>query len=164
MLPLCVAEVFKNLPSELVGLCRPHTWEQLTRPPAEGMRPIRDVLTHMIDAEAGWINHVIQGHSFQRINPSSVVDLDQILAIWDPQRAATLALVNNLTPQERLSRRPLPWDAATTASLEEIVWTVVTHDQYHRGQVFTRLALLGRRDLPDHDMLRRPPQRAKAAL
>jgi uncharacterized damage-inducible protein DinB len=31
---------------------------------------------------------------------------------------------------------------------------VVTHEQYHRGQVFTRLALLGRHDLPDHDMLR----------
>ncbi len=28
------------------------------------------------------------------------------------------------------------------------------HEQYHRGQIFTRLALLGRRDLPDLDLLR----------
>jgi len=27
-------------------------------------------------------------------------------------------------------------------------------EQYHRGQIFTRLALLGRRDLPDYDLLR----------
>ena len=39
-------------------------------------------------------------------------------------------------------------------TIEEIVWHVVTHEQYHRGQIFTRLAMLGRRDLPDHDMLR----------
>ena len=39
-------------------------------------------------------------------------------------------------------------------SWEQLVWHVVTHEQYHRGQVFTRLALLGRRDLPDHDLLR----------
>jgi uncharacterized damage-inducible protein DinB len=37
--------------------------------------------------------------------------------------------------------------------VEDIVWHVVTHEQYHRGQIFTRLALLGRRDLPDLDVI-----------
>ena len=28
-------------------------------------------------------------------------------------------------------------------TVEEMVWHVVTHEQYHRGQIFTRLGLLG---------------------
>jgi uncharacterized damage-inducible protein DinB len=119
------------------------------------MRPIRDVLVHLIDAESGWIGHVIQGKPFNRLDPASFGDLDQILAVWTPQREATLALIGNLTSQERAARKCLPWNSAETASVEEIVWHVVTHEQYHRGQIFARLAMLGRRDLPDHDLLRR---------
>jgi uncharacterized damage-inducible protein DinB len=157
MLPPRIADGFKNVPVELVGLCRMHTWEELTTPPGEGMRPIRDVLVHLIAAEAWWIRHVVQGQPGRRLDPASFGDLDRILVVWAPQRNATLTLLHGLTPQERLSRRPLPWNPAETASVEEIVWHVVTHEQYHRGQVFTRLAMLGRRDLPDYDLLRRLP-------
>jgi uncharacterized damage-inducible protein DinB len=155
MLPPRIAEVFANVPREVVDLCRPHAWWQLTAPPSEGMRPIRDVLVHLIVVEGGWVGHVIQGGPMPRLEPESFTDLDQILAVWQPQREATLALASGLSQQERLARRPMPWDAAETASVEEIVWHVVTHEQYHRGQLFTRLALLGRRDLPDHDLIRR---------
>ncbi len=154
MLPQRIFDGFKNVPAEIVGLCRPHTWEQLTTPPAEGMKPVRDILVHMVGAEAFWITHVVQGHPRLRLDPASFGDLDRILSIWTPQRAATLEFVRNLTPEGRLARRPLPWNQAETTSLDEIVWHVVTHEQYHRGQVFTRLALLGRRDLPDSDLLR----------
>jgi uncharacterized damage-inducible protein DinB len=157
MLPPRIAEGFKNLPDELIGLCRPHTWEQLSTPPAARMRSIRDVLVHLIDAGNFWIRHVIQGKPFHRLDPASFGDLNGVLVVWMPQREATLALIGGLTDQERASRRPLPWNSAETASVEEIVWHVVTHEQYHRGQIFTRLAMLGRRDLPDHDLLRRAP-------
>lgn len=90
MIPPGILEGFKNLPREIVDLCRPHPWGDLTPPPREGMKSVRDVLVHMIGA---------------------------VLRPWEPQRAAT-------------------------------------HEQYHRGQIFTRLALLGRQDLPDYDVLR----------
>lgn len=154
MLPPRIAETFARVPEELVGVCRPHTWEQLTTPPAEGMRPIRDVLVHTFGAEALWIGHVVEGNPRERISPEAFGDLDALLARWNPRRASTLAWLSGLTAEARASRRTFPWDAAQSASVEEIVWHVVTHEQYHRGQVFTRLALLGRRDLPDHDMLR----------
>jgi len=154
MIPPRIAESLRNLPNEMIGLCRPHRWDDLTTPPAEGMRPVRDVLVHMIGAEAFWIRHVIHGQPRQRLDPASFSGLDSILAAWVPQREGTLVLVRALTPEERLSRRPFPWNPAESASIEEIVWHVVTHEQYHRGQVFTRLALLGRRDLPDYDLLR----------
>lgn len=154
MLPPRIAETFASLPDELVGLCRAHSWEQLTTSPSEGTRSIRDILVHLIAAEAYWIGYVIQRKPRERIRPEAFADLDAILARWKPQRQATGEFLSGLTPQTRASRRPFPWDASQSASVEEIVWHVVTHEQYHRGQMFTRLALLGRQELPDYDMLR----------
>jgi len=154
MLPPRIAEGFLAVPDEIVGLCRPHAWDELTRPPAEGMRAIRDILVHMVSAERYWMRYVIQGEPRQRLRPDHYPTLDSILNDWKPQRIATLAFISGLSVEERPVRRTLPWDATKSASLEEIVWHVVTHEQYHRGQIFTRLALLGRRDLPDYDLLR----------
>jgi uncharacterized damage-inducible protein DinB len=154
MIPPRILESFRTVPDELIGLCRPHVWDQLTVAPAEGMRPIRDVLVHTMSTENNWIRHVAQGHPRQRFQPEAFGDLDSILAVWAPQRWATLEFVGSLTPADRAARKPFPWDPNETTSVEEIVWHVVTHEQYHRGQLFTRLALLGRRDLPDRDLLR----------
>jgi len=118
------------------------------------MRPIRDVLVHLISSERYWIRHVVHGDPRKRLAPNTFPDLDAILNAWNPQRQATLAFVRGLSAEDQTSRRPFPWNREETASVEEIVWHVVTHEQYHRGQVFTRLALLGRRDLPDYDLLR----------
>jgi uncharacterized damage-inducible protein DinB len=118
------------------------------------MRPIRDVLAHMIGTEAAWILHVIRHTPLRRKKPEFFDSLDRVLRVWIPQRETIAAFVQTLTTAKRRERRPFPWDATQTASVEEIVWHVVTHEQYHRGQIFTRLALLGRRDLPDYDVLR----------
>lgn len=154
MVPPRIAETFARVPEELIGLCRPHAWERLTLPPGEGMRSIRDVLVHTVSAERYWIRHVIHGEPRQRLTPESFGDLDSILATWLPQRKATLEFLAGLTPDRRLERKAFPWNAKESASIEEIVWHVITHEQYHRGQIFTRLGLLGRRELPDYDLLR----------
>lgn len=154
MLPQRILATFAQFPEEIVGLCRPHSWPLLSKPPQNGLRSIRDILVHLISAEHNWIRNVIHGDPRRRLDPNSFPDLDNILKPWLAQRAASVEFVRGLTPTRRQERRPFPWDANETASLEEIVWHVVTHEQYHRGQIFTRLALLGRRDLPDYDMLR----------
>jgi uncharacterized damage-inducible protein DinB len=154
MIPPSIMKSFATVPAELIDLCRPHTWDDLTRAPQEGMRSIRDVLVHTMGTEHNWIRHVANGEPRQRLDPVAFGDLDSILSMWTPQRRATLEFVRKLTPEQRASRRPFPWNQHETASVEEIVWHVVTHEQYHRGQIFTRLALLGRRDLPDNDLLR----------
>ncbi len=155
MIPPRIVQSFASLPTDLIGLCRPQAWVDLTRPPAEGMRPIRDILVHMMDTEAGWIGHVVRGNPDPRYKPEDFRDLDAILAVWAPQRCETVAFVRSLTPEQWSATRPLlRWDKEQSATVGDIVWHVVTHDQYHRGQIFSRLALLGRRDLPDYDMLR----------
>ncbi len=154
MIPARILKTFQSLPNDLIELCRPHTREQLTTSPADGMRSIWDVLVHLAGVEAFWIGHVVLGHPREKLLPEAFKDLDDILSFWNQQREATISLVGTLAANGRTSRRAFPWDPHESASVEEIIWHVVTHEQYHRGQVFTRLALLGRRDLPDHDMLR----------
>jgi uncharacterized damage-inducible protein DinB len=154
MLPPLIADAFRSFPADLVSACRPHPWEELTRIPGEGLRSVRDILVHLMENEAGWVVHVIRGEPRRQFDPAGYGNLDTILAEWQPLRAATAELILRLTREERETRRPLPWDASKSVSVEEVVWHVVAHDQYHRGQVFTRLGLLGRRDLPDHDLIR----------
>ena len=154
MIPPRILEAFSAVPGELIELCRPHSWDALTTPPGEGLRSIRDVLVHLVSAEAYWIDFVIHRGERRRFDPATYASLDAILTPWTERRRRTVAFVQSLSTQEREQRRPFPWDASASATIEEIVWHVVTHEQYHRGQIFTRLALLGRRDLPDHDLLR----------
>jgi uncharacterized damage-inducible protein DinB len=156
MIPPRLIAAFQNAPAELVGLCRPQSWDELIAVPGQDMRSIRDILVHLIDAETGWIDHVVRGNARLAVAPETFQNLDQILALWTPRRATTVQLIQCLTADDRASTRPLPWNASEFATAEEIVWHVVTHEQYHRGQVFTRLALLGRRDLPDLDAIRAP--------
>ena len=155
MLPPLIAAAFRTGPTDLVGVCRPHPWDRLIVAPSDGLRSVRDILVHLMDNEAGWLG-IVRREDSRRFDPSAFHSLDDILTAWVPLRESSASLILGLTPEQRQSRRPLPWDASASVSVEEIVWHVVGHEQYHRGQVFTRLALLGRRDLPDHDLIRAP--------
>jgi uncharacterized damage-inducible protein DinB len=154
MLPPLVADAFRSFPRDLAAVCRPHSWAELTSAPGAGLRSVRDVLVHLMENEAGWVGHVIRGEPRRRFDPGAFNDIEAVLAEWEPLRAASLATILALGDEVRRSRRPLPWDPTRTVGVEEVVWHLVGHDQYHRGQVFTRLALLGRRDLPDQDLIR----------
>jgi uncharacterized damage-inducible protein DinB len=153
MLPPLIADAFRSGPTDLIAVCRPHSWDELTAAPAAGLRSIRDILVHLMDNEAGWLG-LVRGEGRRKLDPADFGSLDDILAAWLPLREASVALILALTPEERQARRSLPWNPTATVSVEEIVWHVVGHEQYHRGQEFTRLALLGRRDLPDLDLIR----------
>ena len=75
MLPPRLITAFQNAPAELVGLCHPHSWDELIAAPGQGMRSIRDILVHLIDAETGWIDHVVRGNprlSLLRRRPSRI--------------------------------------------------------------------------------------------
>ncbi len=104
------------------------------------MRAVGDILVHMVGAEAYWIRHVIHRETRVRLMLEAFENLESILRRWMPQRGQTLGFLRTLTPEMRAEQRPFPWDPAQTASVDEIVWHVVAHEQYHRGQVFTRWA------------------------
>lgn len=142
MLPPWIAGLFGEAPRRVVDRCRPHTWAGLTTAPGPGTRSTRDILVHMVDTEALYIDHIVQGVTYRELDPEAFASLDAVLRHWDPQRAASMRFIQALSPEERAGRRPLPWDPATTSTVEELVWHVVTHEFYHYGQITTRLALL----------------------
>jgi uncharacterized damage-inducible protein DinB len=98
--------------------------------------------------------HLIRGRPLLDVHADAWSSLDDALAMWKPMRDETALWVNTLMAGERRGRRTFPWAPAESATVEEIIWHVVTHEQYHRGQIFTRLALLGQRNLPVRDLLR----------
>jgi uncharacterized damage-inducible protein DinB len=118
------------------------------------LRSVRGILVHLTGNEAGWVGHAIRGEPRRRSDPSAFDSLGAVLAEWQPPRAASAATIPGQPGDERGARRPLPRGASKSVSVEEVVWHVVAHDPYYRGQVFTRPALLGRRDLPHHDLIR----------
>jgi uncharacterized damage-inducible protein DinB len=154
VLPPAIAERFRTVPADIVAQCRPHSWEQLTSPPAPGMKSIREIMVHMMGTEHFWLRHVVEGKQLRRPNPAAFDSLESILTPWSAQRDATVSWLWTLEPAELSSTRMQPGTPGKSATVTDIIWHVVTHDQYHRGQIFTRLAFLGRRDLPDNDLLR----------
>ena len=156
MLPPRVAKVFRETPRELIELCRLRPWSQLTSAPAPGMRSVRDILVHLMENESGWIVEIVQGEANRQSRIRAFQDLNSILNAWTDQRQRTAEFLSRLTDEEVRSTRSLPWSKAETATVAEIIWHVIAHEQYHRGQIFTRLALLGQRELPDLDLIRAP--------
>jgi hypothetical protein len=106
VIPPRILEGFKNVPVELIDPCRPHSSEQLTTTPRDGMRPIRDVLVHTMSAEAYWMRHVIGGELRPRFDPNAFTSLDAILGMWTPQRAQTIEFVRRLTPELDCHQEP----------------------------------------------------------
>ncbi len=154
VLPAAIAERFRTVPADVIAQCRPHPWEQLTTAQAPGMKSIREILVHMMGTEHFWLHHVVEGKPLRRPDPAAFENLDAILAPWSAQREATMAWLETLGPGQLSSTRMQPGSPSKSATVSDIIWHVVTHEQYHRGQIFTRLAFLGRRDLPDNDLLR----------
>jgi hypothetical protein len=57
------------------------------------MRSIRDILVHLVDTEARWIDHVIQNNSRVALAPDTVPDLEPIIATWITRRQATVKFI-----------------------------------------------------------------------
>jgi|SRR5579872_6948478 len=154
LIPGRILEAFLTVPSDLVAVCRPHAWSELTQSPGSGMRSTRDIFAHLIEAEAYLLGHVVRGLPMPAVNAGAWVSLDDLLSVWAPQRRETVRWLGTVADDDVRSTREFLWVASGIASVGELVWQVVTHEQYHRGQIYTRLALLGRRDLPVRDLLR----------
>jgi uncharacterized damage-inducible protein DinB len=154
VVPPAIAERFRTVPADVAKQCRPHSWEQLTAAPAPGMKSIREILVHMLGTEHFWLHHVVEGRPLHRPDPAAFSSLESILTPWSAQRDATMSWLETLGPDQLSSTRTQPGSPVIRGTVSDIIWHVVTHEQYHRGQIFTRLAFLGRRDLPDNDLLR----------
>ena len=135
--------------------------EDLDIRPAPGLRSIGDVLRHLITAEEHWWHGGMQGSPYAHWRPPGWDHLsDEEKAARRGQRFPTIrSILEGLSaahaPVERFladldaadlcEKRRSTWGQDNT--LRWILWHLVEHDQHHRGQLYTRVRMLGR-DIP----------------
>ncbi|MGQ0548896.1 MAG: DinB family protein [Armatimonadota bacterium] len=141
----------------LAEIIRPLKEHDLEFRPAVGQRTIGDILRHVITAEEYWWRGGILGEPFGAGRPADWDTLtDEQKAAYRRQRFPTLpSILQGLqTAHEPMAEFLARTDAAALcekrrATWEEdntlrwILWHLVEHDQHHRGQIYTRLRLLG---------------------
>lgn len=150
-LPESVLEALAKRPFDLLDLAKKLPEGGFTWQPHPNVKSIRGVLAHMLDAEQYWVYRVLRGETVsKREVPYSTPG--ELEADWRPVRERTVAYLRDLPAAALTEMRTVPWDPGTKVSVEVILWHLVTHEFHHKGQVCTRLAMLGV-DVPDLDLI-----------
>lgn len=125
-------------------------WDDLAHVPADALvKPVDfsfltalGILTHMANVENGWMD-VVEGAPPQwaRHSTKKFTDLASVRAYAEEARARTHRLVDGL--DEAGLRRACGPVAGPfvrpTLTVEEVVFTVFTHEHVHRGEVLAAL-------------------------
>ncbi len=159
----------------LAELVQPLREEDLEFQPAPGLSSLGAVLRHIIVAEEHWWHGGIHGEPFEQWRPADwdrYTDEEKgahrtrrfptVASIIEGLRNAPAPIVGFLQDLDAWAlceKRRSTWGKENT--LRWIFWHLVGHDQHHRGQVYTRVRMLGYeppstfpRDLPrTHDTL-----------
>ena len=98
------------------------------------------ILTHIGNVENGWMNVVDGGDPDWRHPPHSTKEFHEaapVLAYLEETRARTHELVDDLDDEGLKEQRSV--DPAGlkkgTYTIEELLWIVFTHEQWHRGEL-----------------------------
>jgi uncharacterized damage-inducible protein DinB len=107
--------------------------------PHANVRSIGDLVRHLCDAEAYWIERVIQGKEWLRHTPEVWADPEALLERWKILRQRTLQYMENLSPA-RLSDTKVD-HRGNLVNIGWILWYVFQHEAHHRGQIYMLLRL-----------------------
>jgi uncharacterized damage-inducible protein DinB len=112
--------------------------EQWSGPPPIGDRSLREVLAHMLDAEAGW-RHSWSDQDFSRpIEPADFPDVASLAARWREEEAAMRAYLASLSDDDLQGA----FYDADMPDLPLPLWQVIAHVSYHGMQHRSEAALL----------------------
>lgn len=125
--------------------------------PSGKLRPLGDILRHILTTEEWWWRGGILGEPFEvwrASNWDTLTDEEKaahrarryptLASILDGMQAVHAPVAQFLTTTEAVllcEKRRATWGRENT--LRWIMWHLVEHDQHHRGQIFARLRLLG---------------------
>jgi len=109
-------------------------------------KSIRELLAHMIGAEEAWCAR-IQGNELPpRYEGRAPEDISAIFADWRAQRGITQSAVDNASPAE-LARsvhvRLLSINAEIDLTIEQMLFQIFNHENFHRGQCSMLLQMQG---------------------
>lgn len=141
----------------LLEIIEPLKAEHLEFRLAPGLRTLGESLRHIITTEEFWWRGGIQGEPYASWRPAawerlSTEEKDAYRAQRFPSLASireglgavhapVAAFLGELEVADLCLKRQATWGKENT--LRWIFWHLVEHDQHHRGQIFTRLRLLG---------------------
>ncbi len=141
----------------LAELAQPLREEDLEFRPAPGLSSLGAVLRHIIVAEEHWWHGGIHGEPFERWRPADwdrytdeekgahrTLRFPTVASIVEGLRNAHAPIVGFLEDLDAWAlceKRRSTWGKENT--LRWIFWHLVDHDQHHRGQVYTRVRMLG---------------------
>lgn len=151
IIPEFVRKAMSERPFQLLDLCRKLPEGGFTSNPHPGVRSIRAILVHMMGADRHWVEFVVEGKPWPELDPAAFATPDDVERAFRPVRERTVAWMAALDETARSETRRIRWEPHEV-TLEQIAWHLVTHDFHHKGQVVTRLAMLGV-EVPDMDIL-----------
>lgn len=109
--------------------------------PAAGdqVKSIGDLVRHLCDSEAYWIERVIQGKEWIRHSREVWGDHEALLERWKILRQKTLQYLDTLSPG-RLTDTKID-HRGNIVTVGWILWHVFQHEAHHRGQIYMLLRL-----------------------
>ena len=107
--------------------------------PHANVRSIGDLVRHLCDSEAYWVERVIQGKEWLRHSPEVWGDHEALLERWKILRQRTLQYMESLSPS-RLTDTKVD-HRGNIVTVGWILWHVFQHEAHHRGQIYMLLRM-----------------------
>ena len=104
---------------------------------------LRDQVMHLVEAEAYWINKIIQNKPFNQYDFNDFPDVDAIEKKWKEIDSEILSYLNQLSPSELKHEFKVQWDKEYSYPLERILQHLYTHTVHTRGQIVANIRRLG---------------------
>jgi uncharacterized damage-inducible protein DinB len=123
----------------------PLTSEQFTRTVGGSFGSLRDTLVHILSAEWIWLERCRGRSPKAMLSPTDFPDVASLRSRWGQVSAEQREFYDAIAPEDLSKIVTYVNTKGETWSypLEEVLWHVVNHGSYHRGQVTTALRQLG---------------------
>lgn len=142
---ICLFEYSRWADQLLLEAIRGLTPEQYAQEPAPGCPSIRATLVHMADAQLIWARRIQGERATARITQMEKPTREEAEQLLDLAYETFRHLLPTLSA-ERLTA-PLPYvdlkGEPHSLPLQAILWHLINHGSYHRGQITASLMCLG---------------------
>ena len=110
-------------------------------------KSVRQIVAHCVGAEERWIEMRIGGRALTAFyEERAAATVEALWADWDAVRAGTRDFYRRLDADclaFQIAVQLPQWDHHTHLSLEQILFHILNHENYHRGQVVMTLQRMG---------------------
>lgn len=141
---------WRGVRADLIRTIEAFNEEELDHVPFEGGWPVGDIMLHIADTEAGWIQYGVTQEieawpDFDRLH--DYPNKQAIRGALEEVHARTEEFLSRLSAADLETTVTTPW--GKEHSLLWILWHVIEHEIHHRGELSLILGYLGREGVID---------------